>query len=266
MKAIVATVIAIGLSVAAMPAQAQSGPYDHYKCYRVKDSAKFLASVDLTAFQQQFNVDPQCRVKGKARVFCVPVIKDVLSLVYPKNSTLTPVVMPGQDLLEDRLCYKIKCPASAVIASEEVQDQFGTRKIGKFKATMLCTNAIKTSFTTTTTSTTIVTTTTTLPQGCSLDAAGQCSGTCPNPVDICTILTDGTCDCVPPQQDCSLDPLVGICGGLCPDPADVCMTFPGGFCDCVRPCEMDAAGFCGGQCPAGQVCDVVAGTNQCGCQ
>ncbi len=260
MRAIVATLIAIGIAATVTPVLAQAGPFDHYKCYRVRDTAKFKSVVDLTAFQTQFNVDPQCEVKGKAKIFCVPVIKDVLKLTYPKNSTLTPVVMPGQDLAEDRLCYKIKCP-KAVIADEEVQDQFGTRRIGKFKASLLCTNAIKTSFTTTTT-------TTTLPQGCTLDAAGQCSGTCPIPGDICAIQVDGTCDCGPQQHDCSFDPAIGICGGLCPIPGDVCTTFPGGFCDCVppQPCAMDAAGVCGGQCPAGQVCDVVAGTNTCGCQ
>lgn len=261
MKAILATLIALGMTMAAVPAQAQAGPFDHYKCYRVKDTAKFKAKVDLVAFQTQFNIDPQCEVKGRAKIFCVPVIKDVVNLTYPKKSPLSPVVMPGQDLVDDRLCYKVKCPAAALIADEEVQDQFGKRRIGKFKASLLCTNAIKTSFVTTTT-------TTTLPQGCSLDAAGQCSGACPIPGDICAIQADGTCNCGPQQQDCSFDPVVAMCGGLCPIPGDVCTTFPGGFCDCVppQPCTMDAAGICGGQCPAGQTCLQVAGTNTCGCQ
>jgi hypothetical protein len=211
--------LAATVTLALLPALASAQPFDHQKCYKIKDSAKFSASVDLFAFQTQFNVDPTCRVKGKAQIFCVPVEKTVNDLIYPAGSDMGPIVMPGQDLTDDRLCYRIKCPAHAAIAPEEVQDQFGKRVIGKFKAYWLCTNAVKTNFTTTTT---------TLPQGCSQASTGLCTGACPNPDEVCTIFPNG-CDCVLP---CQSDPTTLQCGGHCPM-GQVCDFTTNGDCGCL---------------------------------
>ena len=120
MRILTASVIALGMLVAAGPGTALA-QNDHLKCYRIKDTAKFKANVDLNAFQQQFNIDPNCDVKGKGKLFCVPVEKSVNSLAYPSNSTLSPIVMPGQDLEDDRICYRVKCPVNGQFADEEVQ-------------------------------------------------------------------------------------------------------------------------------------------------
>jgi hypothetical protein len=249
MKAFTAAIVAIGLAMTAVPAMAQAGPFDHYKCYKMRDSAKFQARVDLNAFQTQFNVDPLCEVNGRGKLFCVPVQKTVLALSYPSGSTLSPISMPGQDLLEDRICYRVKCPSPAAsIQPEEVQDQFGKRKIGKFKVSYLCTNAIKTSSITTTT-------TTTLPEVCDLTAAGVCGGPCPDINEECKLLA-GTndCECQPIQdlvcEDGMSGQSPGQCGGSCPS-GFACDDDIGGLpCRCYPtfPCgdsqDVNCQGFC----------------------
>ncbi len=218
--------LAATVALTLLPATAMAQPFDHLKCYRVKDTAKFSAEVDLLAFQTQFNVDPLCKVKGKAKIFCVPVEKSVINLTYPSGSPLGPINMPGQDLQDDRLCYRVKCPVAAPIAPEEVQDQFGKRIISSFKSQWLCTNAIKTNFQTTTTTTTTSTTTTTMPS-CS-PQGGMCAGSCPNPGEICT--TSGvSCGCVMP---CQFDPATAMCGGQCPAGL-ICDIDPLGVCGCL---------------------------------
>ncbi|TFH20310.1 MAG: hypothetical protein E4H03_12440, partial [Myxococcales bacterium] len=134
------------LALAATPAQAQ---FDHLKCYKAKDQKTFKkAQVDLTALQTQFGVSESCEIKAKAKLFCVPVTKTVLSI---EDGLDTP--FPAEDLAFDRLCYKLKCPA-AQIGPEEVSDQFGTRQLDKFKASLLCTPAVKGPAPTTTSTTT----------------------------------------------------------------------------------------------------------------
>jgi hypothetical protein len=271
MRTFVASLIAISFVFAAGVGPAQAQPFDHYKCYKIRDTAKFKAVVDLNAFQTQFNVDPMCEVKGRGKLFCVPVQKTVLKLAYPSGSTLSPISMPGQDLADDRICYKVKCPINGAILPEEVQDQFGRRDLLKFKVQYLCTNAIKTHFmqtttTTSTTSTTLtgMTTTTTMPTGtCQGAVAPMCNGACPNPADICQpVPGTNICDCFPQQSPCSFDPTIGMCGGTCPTPDQVCTTFPTG-CDCVVPCGFQSDGTCGGYCAAG-VCGIDP-TGKCGC-
>jgi hypothetical protein len=274
MRTFVASLIAIGFVFAAGVGPAQAQPFDHYKCYKTRDTAAFKALVDLNAFQTQFNVDPMCTVVGRGKLFCVPVQKTVLKLAYPAGSTLSPVNMPGQDLADDRICYKVKCPINGTILPEEVQDQFGRRDLLKFKVQYLCTNAIKTHFGTTTT-TTISTTTTSMPNGtttttmqtglCKGAVAPMCNGLCPNPTDVCKQISGtNSCDCFPPTP-CSFDPTTQMCGGDCPTPDQICVTFPTG-CDCVVPCGLQSDGTCGGYCPNNLQCLPDSSGLPCSCQ
>ncbi|RMD83251.1 MAG: hypothetical protein D6815_07085, partial [Candidatus Dadabacteria bacterium] len=158
------TVAALAVLLAAAPAaRGQVLAVDHLKCYKVKDAAKFLAEVDLEALQDQFGLE-NCKLKGKAKLFCVPVAKTVKSFVDKTKPPLKPYQFAGQNLTDDRLCYKIKCQPPVATPELEVTDQFGTRNVRKFKAFMVCTPAFKGAPPTTTTTTTLPpTTTTTLP-------------------------------------------------------------------------------------------------------
>ncbi|RMF19530.1 MAG: hypothetical protein D6760_13015, partial [Deltaproteobacteria bacterium] len=126
--------------MAAVSATAQP-LYDHMKCYKVKDQAKFLAEVDLNALQSEFGLE-HCVVKGKAKLFCVPVDKDVTTYTDKSKDGIPPVSYNGPEYTNDRICYKIKCPPPT-INPLQVTDQFGTRNLEKFKPLMLCAPAVK---------------------------------------------------------------------------------------------------------------------------
>ena len=201
------TAIAACSLVYASAARAQT--YDHLKCFKIKDQKTFKkAQASLWALQGQFGAFQNCVIKGKAKEFCVPVDKNVTFIEGGATQTVD-----GEDLLFDRLCYKLKCD-KLDIAPEEVSDQFGTRDIEKFKISTICTPAVKGPPPTTTT--------TTLPP---LDPCigGSpwpiCSGDCSHlgPTHDCDSRPDELCGCVLPCAD--IDPLSGgLCGagGQCP--------------------------------------------------
>jgi len=109
---------------------------DHLKCFKIRDESTFAsADVDLDASSSGFDVEG-CTVKGRAKEFCVPAGKTIVSIVDGNAITLD-----GETLAYSRLCYRLKCPEST-IAPLEVTDQFGTRTISGFKAVELCTPAI----------------------------------------------------------------------------------------------------------------------------
>ena len=127
----------VGLIVVGAGA-ASAQTHDHYKCYKVKDQKTFeSAAADLTAIQSQFGVE-SCEIKPKAKVFCVPVEKTVTNIDPPESTIM---VVNGEELGFNRLCYKVKCPKTD-IGSHEVSDQFGTRTAEKFKVSTICTPAI----------------------------------------------------------------------------------------------------------------------------
>jgi len=130
------TLLAVGLL--STPAAAQ--PSDHLQCHKVKDAQKFkFADVDLTAVQAAFQLPAGCRVKGKAKTFCVPVSKAVTDTDAPGS-----FIGEGQDLsANDYLCYKIKCDKTT-IADTLVTDQFGERDMQKIKTGgEICVPAVK---------------------------------------------------------------------------------------------------------------------------
>jgi len=149
------------LLIAATAASAQ--PYDHLKCFKFRDVQTFdSATADLETIEAAFPTQ-NCEIKKKAKHFCVPTSKDVTSI---DAGTDTP--FGAQELVFEQVCYKVKCP-NVTIADQQISDQFGTRTVGRFKASLLCVPAVigpppTTSTTTTSTTTTTTTTTsTTLP-------------------------------------------------------------------------------------------------------
>ncbi len=160
--------------------------HDHLKCYKIKDATKFIATARLSALQSEFGVE-DCQLKGKARLLCAPVNKVVTSFDDRSKGQFGQLSFAGPELSLDRICYKLKCPVT-VIDPLEVTDQFGTRKVGKFKAVLLCTPAQKGALPTTTTSST--TTTTAVADLC---AGVICSASDPcHDIGICNPLT-GLC-------------------------------------------------------------------------
>ncbi len=245
---VLALVAALSLSLSALPSAAQS-PSDHLKCFKVKDQKTFKhAAAEITAVQTQFNLSEACKVVGKAKLFCVPATKTVISIEDGSDNPF-----PGQHLEFDQTCYKIKCPA-AEIAPELVSDQFGSRTLEKFKAAFLCTPAVKGS--PPTTSTTTSTTSTTL-------------SICTEDVKLCA---DGSTVGRDPANNCEFFPCPTTCAthadcrvynDFCVESGCACLgasinepdpPCPGGTVIClVNPCELDTyipvcnAGVCEAQ-------------------
>jgi hypothetical protein len=139
----------IGLALLASSAHAQ---VDHLTCFKAKDSGKFDALATLDAVQDAF--DPgQCKILGRAKLFCVPTSKALDEFTVDKVPA-APLPVAGIDPQQDHVCYKIKCP-KATIADTNVSDQFGARALSKFKAQLICVPAVKGLVTTTTTTTTL---------------------------------------------------------------------------------------------------------------
>ena len=133
---VLAAVVSLGL---ALPTNS-SAQFDHLTCFKVRDSVKFSALATLDALQNAF--DPgQCKISGKAKLFCVPTNKMVDEFEIDKQpGTLLPI--PGLDPQQDQICYKVKCP-KATIADRDVADQFAARPLSRFKAKLLCVPAVK---------------------------------------------------------------------------------------------------------------------------
>ncbi|MBI3767819.1 MAG: hypothetical protein HY271_04895 [Deltaproteobacteria bacterium] len=124
----------------AAPAAA-NGIADHLKCYQVQDALKLGGTVDLNS--PQFGVEAGCKV-STAMFFCVPVTKTNVAVTNKTTKQpIRPQPVSGPDP-GDRVCYKVKCPKPTTkIPNQSVTDQFGNRTITKFKATLLCTPAVK---------------------------------------------------------------------------------------------------------------------------
>ena len=116
---------------------------DHEKCYKIKDPLKLSANVDLTT--PQFGLEPGCTV-GTAKYFCAPASKTVNSAVDKATGLpIAPLPVYAPPSTVDRICYKVKCPIPPppFPPDQLVTDQFGTRTLAKFKASYLCTPAVK---------------------------------------------------------------------------------------------------------------------------
>lgn len=258
-------------------------PFDHLKCYKVKDPTKAKYVADLVPLQQPpFQIEPGCAVKFPAKLFCVPVQK---RNVQPA----APGAVNGRQA-QDYLVYQIKCPKTPGFTLP-VTDQFATRTIGivkhqfllvpAFKQSKLCHNTANPGLppvcggdcTDPLATCAVVpgTTSCDCQRKCSFDAAGVCKGTCPASGQLCQIVTHpgqpDLCTCDPPFDDCHLvDPATGQCGGGCADPTAQCILDTNGVCDCVKPCGPTGIRQCGGLCPTAQeFCRVKPDDSGCEC-
>jgi len=239
--ALAATVAACVLMCLFGAASAAAQPFDHLTCYKVKDPQKFKGIVTLDALQDQFDLPASCKIKGKAKLFCVPTAKTVDEFIVGKQPGQLQQV-PGPEAIPDRICYKVKCSAPQV-TSELVSDQFGTRQLAGFKPFLLCTPAVKGLPPTSTTTTTVATTSTTLSSSCT--TAADCDDG-----DACTIDTcvGGTCNHAPDPACCTASSECND-GNLCT--TDACVA---GMCS-FTPKDCSALS---GMCTTG-VCDVATG-------
>jgi hypothetical protein len=242
-------------------AAASAQPFDHLKCYKVKELTKLKVKglVDLTPRQSEFLVEKDCKIVGP-KLLCVPVRKENVRTEPPPD----PDAVAGP-LEIDHICYALKCrkpfpPAVKVI------DQFGTFELQPKGTSLLCTPARKAGQTTTTVTTS--TTSTTMPQEPCRDLAAtgappMCGGTCPLAIEAC-LFVGGGCDCVPVDDGCSLG-TSGQCSGLCPNATDMCVPGVLDACECMPRCEAGAAPACGGFCPQDTLCVSDAAGQQCIC-
>lgn len=115
---------------------------DHLKCYQMKDVLNLGGTVDLDT--PQFGVDPGCKI-SKAKLLCVPGTKTNVAVIDKKTKLpIPPLPFAGVSQPGDQICYKVTCPKPTVpIADQAVTDQFGTRTLTKFKASFVCTPAVK---------------------------------------------------------------------------------------------------------------------------
>jgi len=114
-------------------ARAASQTSDHMKCYRVtdRDGAAAVADFDTA----QLGLVPGCKLRAKSRELCVPVTSDVI------GSAETADAVTGENLADQRLCYRIKCPKGS-LPPMQVSDRFGTRSLLPGQAKRFCTSVV----------------------------------------------------------------------------------------------------------------------------
>ena len=223
-RSLLASVLPVGAAVLLLAAGEAAAQFDHLTCYKIKDPHNFSAGVNTQPFQvPPFAAANGCKLLVRGQEFCIPTDKTRLP-----GSTAPSAPIVGQNLQNDFLCYKMRCPVPmAPVSGLLVSDQFGSRPIAAYKIARLCTPAVKGPPPTTTTSTTTTSTTTTTLVPCQLGVgvggALQCGGSCPNATDTClwdSIAT--TCVCLPQTSGCSQQ-APSTCGaGLCTTPGESC--------------------------------------------
>jgi hypothetical protein len=115
--------------------------FDHLECFKIKTTEKLKATLDLDpGVNPPFPVAPGCTI-GKATKYCVPVMRPVATV--DESSTLTGgSEIAGQDLVDDRICYKVKCPDTDTTSITITGvDRFGNREFTKIKYSEICTPA-----------------------------------------------------------------------------------------------------------------------------
>jgi hypothetical protein len=157
------------LAVAAgYSASAQAQVLDHLECFKVKDPGNYSAFVDLQS--TEYGTESGCKVKVKAKFYCVPSTKTVTETTAPTED------IDGPPHFGPQVCYTIQsCPDDGP-AGHEVTDQFGHRTLENVKRKLVCAPAIAGA---------PPTTTTTLPtcqifsgEACSNSTGGACAACC----------------------------------------------------------------------------------------
>ncbi len=131
---VTATAALVGLALA-LPATGSAQNPDHLECYKIKDTFKYEAQVDLIPLQlAYFPEELDCKVTVKAKEFCIPVVKELLRSDAPGT-----LLRDGQALINDYICYKLKCEDPPdPIETITFTDQFSSRRFEKFKAKKIC--------------------------------------------------------------------------------------------------------------------------------
>jgi hypothetical protein len=207
---------------ALLPIGAAHAQTDHLECFKIKDTASFSATVNLTPPEEMpIGADTGCIVKVRSRQLCIPVKKDVIAISGPNLD------LEGQDLANAFLCYSVKCPTADVPDSAEMSDQFGTRTVSGLRRSTICAPAVFGPPPSTTTTTAPV------PRSCANATPPNCDGTC-NDFNLACAEQAGACVCeyVDVFGDCpragSTTPeCIGSCQG-----SMSCLDLGGGACGC----------------------------------
>ncbi|HYC53723.1 MAG TPA: hypothetical protein VEL28_02125 [Candidatus Binatia bacterium] len=221
MRSFLACTFTAILTASASGAYAQ--PYDHLRCFKIKDSTSFTAAVDLVPLHEPpFDLSAGCTVKVRSRELCVPVEK-VLGDTNAPSLSIT-----GQDLENAFLCYTVKCVDDSLPQSLTMSDQFGTRQISGVRSSKMCAPAIFGAPPPTTTTTQPAGT----PRSCVDATAPACDGTCGDQNFAC-VPDNGACICdgVDVFFPCGLIQGPPSCLGSC-DGQHSCVD-EGGSCACA---------------------------------
>jgi hypothetical protein len=291
LRFVLAAAVCVAVLAPALSHAQVGNPFDHLKCYKIKDpQAKLKYTADLVPLQKPpFNVEPGCVISVPAKLFCIPVEK---TNVQPSP----PGAVNGTNA-QDYLLYKVKCPkvAGTVVIKGgmplPVRDQFGARTIlvgvhqlllvPAFKQGSLCHNQANPGTPpvcggdcTSPNQKCVLN-----PAGtdcacevpCGLNAVGLCGGECPLPNQTCdfTTLSSGVVECgCHPFGGCFPDPATGQCGGPCPSADERCVNDAStGSCQCEKPCGATGLRQCGGLCPTpAEACVVMPNDAGCVCQ
>jgi hypothetical protein len=196
---IVAALVCAAVTLGATVATAQV--HDHLKCYKVKDAASPPATVNLTPADPMFPSNTGCTVKLKSKQICFPVKLDVVA-----GGGQIPV--SGEDLDNPFICYAVKCPTTALPASVQMSDEFGTRTLTGLRTSTVCAPAVV--------GVPVTTTLPGTPVQCADATVPTCDGTCGNPDSAC-IENAGACICQgqEPFSQCGLLAGPPNCYGTC---------------------------------------------------
>jgi len=220
-------------------AEAQS---DHLKCYKMKDPLRLSGTVNIDS--EQLGYEENCKIR-RARVFCVPAEKDVVE-AFDAGDPIGLAKINGQELVDDRICYRIKCP-QPFPPDQQLSDQFGTNRVlQNLRPYMVCTPASMVA--------------------CSDTFPPMCNGPC-DAGQTCRDV-DGTCQCV---DVCSTG-IAPECAGACPEGQRCETVFLGPFpldCRCTptEPAcsDTEPISWCGGSCPTGLLCLPSPSVDECRC-
>ncbi|MCC6847112.1 MAG: hypothetical protein IT294_01325 [Deltaproteobacteria bacterium] len=107
----------------------QAAIFDHLECFGGKDPLKLKGVVSLPSLAGGLYDAVGCKI-GKAKKYCTPVAK----IVTASSVTVAPLV--GQSLVDDYVCYPIRCPKVKI--TQGIVDQFGPRVLAKLRQKELC--------------------------------------------------------------------------------------------------------------------------------
>jgi hypothetical protein len=130
-KMTVCLVAAAALLAVGPPAWAGVTVPDHLRCVKVKDKnlAKARYTADLASIHPSFPSESGCLIKVPAKLYCFPVGKRDADPTPPE-------VVTGQPIIEQLVCYKLKCPKQELAVP--VADQFGSRTLSVSAPKILC--------------------------------------------------------------------------------------------------------------------------------